>query len=292
MIPSIIKDQCTAYLKEHHAPQCEVRQSHLLGGGDINTAYRLETTTGDFFVKYNFSSLYPGMFETESQGLMKLTGTGELRVPQPIWVGHAGKYSFLLMEYIWQGGFKPDFWMDFGRKLARIHRHTSRMFGLPYDNYIGSLRQSNQAHETWASFFIEERIEKQLQFGMEHGTLPRSLSRSFQNLYRRLPDLIPDEPPALIHGDLWSGNFITDPEGNAVLIDPAVYYGHREADLAMTRLFGGFSASFYDAYNEEFKLEGGWRERIEIHNLYPLLVHANLFGGGYLQSVETILKRF
>ncbi|MBK5285164.1 MAG: fructosamine kinase family protein [Bacteroidia bacterium] len=152
--------------------------------------------------------------------------------------------------------------------------------------------QSNSQKRTWAEFFISERLEKQIAFAKDLGVIDNSTIQQFNNLYKRLPELIPEEAPSLLHGDLWNGNFMTGNDGKAWLIDPAIYYGHREMDLAMTKLFGGFSEEFYSSYIESFPLQKGFTERIDIHNLYPLLVHVNLFGGGYLIEVKNILSRF
>jgi protein-ribulosamine 3-kinase len=292
MIPAIITQKITEWFRANQGTECKIASTSPLSGGCINQSFLLETTQGRFFLKYNQASRYPGMFVTEERGLQLLKDAGEIKVPEPLLTGEAGEYSFFLQEYIWQAAFAADFWRDFGRKLARLHRHHHTIFGLDHDNYIGSLHQSNLPHGDWVSFFIEERLERQLKTGIEEGKLSRNIIKNFARLYQRLPDILPAEPASLVHGDLWSGNFITDSRGDPCLIDPAVYYGHREVDLAMTKLFGGFSVSFYEAYQEEFKLEPGWRERIDIFNLYPLLVHVNLFGGGYVASVESVVRRF
>ena len=141
-------------------------------------------------------------------------------------------------------------------------------------------------------FFIEGRLEKQIALAKNSGAIDSATVQQFNRLYNKLPEIIPEEKPSLIHGDLWNGNFMTGADGKAWLIDPAVYYGHREMDLAMTKLFGGFSTDFYESYNETFPLQKGFNNRVDIHNLYPLLVHVNLFGGGYLHEVKNILSRF
>ena len=292
MIPVAIEQKLDELFRLRGKQRFTIKTAAPLSGGCINQSYKLETTHGQYFLKYNHASRYPGMFETEANGLQLLRNAGEIRIPEPILTSNVSNYSFILQEYIWQSGYAADFWRDFGIRLARLHKHSHSIFGLDHDNYIGSLKQSNIPHGNWIEFFIEERLERQIRLGLEEGNIPRSLIKPFENLYKRLPDILPEEPPALLHGDLWSGNFITDSKGDPCLIDPAVYYGHREMDLAMTRLFGGFNVSFYEAYHEEYKLEPGWKERIELHNLYPLLVHVNLFGGSYLHTVEAILRRF
>jgi len=175
---------------------------------------------------------------------------------------------------------------------SALHRHTGKQFGLKHDNYIGSLKQYNDQHDRWVDFFREQRLLVQMEMAAGSGLLPGHVKAAFEQLFKRLDDIFPEEPPSLIHGDLWSGNYMVDEKGDACIIDPAVYYGFREMDIGMSRLFGVFGSEFYDAYNETWPMEPGWRERIEICNLYPLMVHVNLFGAGYMGSVESILSRY
>ena len=180
-----------------------------------------------------------------------------------------------------------------GQRLASLHRCSSEFFGLDDDNYIGSLRQYNHPNSNWINFFIEQRLEVQVKLAINKWRCcPHGGQKKFESLYAKLPSLIASEKPSLVHGDLWSGNLITDDKGEPCLIDPAVYFGNREADLAMTRLFGGFNDEFYSAYEESFPLPQGSEKRIDLYNLYPLLVHVNLFGGSYVHSVEGILRAF
>jgi len=185
-----------------------------------------------------------------------------------------------------------DYWTDFGHKLAGLHRCSKENFGLDHDNYIGSLPQSNGSSSTWVEFFINQRLRVQLTLAKNGNNIPSQLLQSFDKLIQKIPDWLPEEKPALLHGDLWSGNVMVGSDGKVCLIDPAVYYGHREIELAFTTLFGGFDQSFYHAYNEEFPLAQGYEDRFDIYNLYPLLVHVNLFGSSYLSGIQTILDRF
>jgi fructosamine-3-kinase len=173
-----------------------------------------------------------------------------------------------------------------------MHRHTADSFGLDHDNYIGSLPQYNQKRENWPAFFAEMRLEPQMKMARDEGRMDASDQRSFEKLYERLDRIFPEEPPALVHGDLWSGNYMVGPEGEPYILDPAVYYGHREMDLGMSTLFGTFGDAFYRSYDAEYPLEKGWEERSDLANLYPLMVHVNLFGGGFASEVRTILRRF
>ncbi|MFA7260904.1 MAG: fructosamine kinase family protein [Aeromonas bestiarum] len=279
-------------LTKHSAKPVKIHGISSIGGGSINDAFRLVTSVGNFFIKVNSASRYPGMFEKESLGLKMLSATQTLSVPDIVAFGEAGNDSFLLLSFIESRSQTSNFWPQFGEQLADLHRHSNPTFGLDHDNYIGSLIQHNNAHETWADFFREERLEPQLKLACDQGRVDSEVSRAFQRFYLQLDQLFPTEPPALVHGDLWSGNFMRGNQGEPVIIDPAVYFGHREMDLAMSQLFGGFSPSFYEAYQSAFPMENGCRKRLDYCNLYPLMVHVNLFGGGYLGSVKSILRSF
>lgn len=278
-------------LRKHIGSDVVLRSAQAVAGGSINSALRLRTSSGDYFLKHNEGKRHPEMFEREAQGLELLAASKTLRTPFVIATGSAGDQDYILMEFLDRGKTASDFWRNFGMQLAQMHRSTREVFGLDHDNYVGSLKQSNEKRTEFISFFIDNRLQPQLEMALGHRTT-RDLIPDFEELYKRLPEIIPCEKPSLVHGDLWSGNFLIGPEGKACLIDPAVSYSHRECDIAMTRLFGGFDCAFYDAYNEAFPLERGWEERMDIFNLYPLLVHVNLFGGGYLQQVTSILKKF
>ena len=196
------------------------------------------------------------------------------------------------MENIHMTARKPDYWTMLGVKLTKLHSHKTNKFGLDHDNFIGSLAQSNKTHSDWVEFFITERLSKQIEISRNKEAISTATVKQFDHLYTRFENFFPKESPVLIHGDLWSGNLITDDFGGPCLIDPAVYYGHREIELSMTKLFGGFDNEFYRSYHEAMPLENGFEERVEVYNLYPLMVHVNLFGGHYLQEVEFILKRY
>lgn len=225
------------------------------------------------------------MFEAELAGLNLLRETGTVKVPRVISTGNTGKTTWLLMEFLEAGRLQKSAWGRLGSDLASLHRETHAMFGLGQNNYMGSLRQVNTPHGTWAEFYILCRLEPQLRLAHESELLSSLQLRKIEHIFPRLSEIIPIEPPSLLHGDLWNGNRITGSDGFYWLIDPAVYYGHREADLAMTRLFGGFAPEFYDAYSAVFPLQSGYEQRVGIHNLYPLLIHLNLFGTGYLGQV-------
>jgi fructosamine-3-kinase len=263
-----------------------------VSGGSINEAFKLKTRSGNYFLKYNHAGRYPAMFEKEARGLQLLANAAIIQVPEVIQYGEAGAYAFLLLQYIESANEAPRFWDDFGEKLAKLHAVKSNKFGLDHDNYMGSLHQYNGLHDRWVEFFISERLERQVKLARENAAIESTDAKSFERLYKRLDEIFPPATPSLLHGDLWSGNFMTGADGKACLIDPAVYFGHPEIDIAMTTLFGGFSSAFYEAYNRHHPMEKGWQQRLDYYNLYPLMVHVNLFGSSYLGSVRRILKRF
>jgi len=199
---------------------------------------------------------------------------------------------FLLMEFIEPGHGSDTSSLQFGQQLATLHQTSAECFGLDHDNYIGRLPQSNRHHSDWIEFFITERIDPQLKQAIDSRAVGSGVADRWKRVARQLPDLIPVARPALLHGDLWGGNYMFDGSGRAVLFDPAVYYGHHEMELAFTKLFGGFSEPFYEGYEEVAPLEPGFQDRIPIYNLYPLLVHVNLFGGHYIRQAEQILRNF
>lgn len=275
---------------EHMIGDVNITQHSTVSGGDINKAYKLQTNKGDYFVKSNDALRYPGMLEAEAKGLELLAKKTEFTIPKVVAVGEYNKDSCLILHFLQKRSEKSDFWIDFGQKLAKMHRKTQKSFGLDHDNYIGSLRQTNHKHSSWVEFYIQERLEPQLKMAMDAKEI--TSAKSFEKLFVLLGDIYPNEPPALLHGDLWGGNYMVDSAGEPTLIDPAVYYGHREMDIAMTKLFGGFNNEMYHSYNDHLPLEKGWENRLDISQLYPLLVHVNLFGGSYVNSVMRIVDRY
>jgi protein-ribulosamine 3-kinase len=261
----------------------------MLSGGCINNASRVESSSGVFFIKWNSPDLVP-MFESEAKGLEILAKAGAIRVPEIYAFGHNEECSYLILEFIEPQPPGKNFWKNFGIALSMLHRESKPKYGLDFNNYIGSLPQKNDLNDDWQSFFIHNRLEAQLKIGIDKGSIDTSCLSDFEKLFKKIPDILFSDKPALIHGDLWSGNIII--AGQVCLIDPAVYYGNREAEIAYTKLFGEVDQDFYNAYQESFPIVKGFTERSEIYNLYPLLVHVNLFGGSYLDQVKQILKRF
>lgn len=291
-----ITDECLKaielIMQKNKAIKRPVILDKAVSGGSINSCYRLKAGDGYWFIKVNSARAYQDIFLTEAQGLKTLLRTATVAVPTVIGHGAAAGDQFLLLEWIEQGLATAESWQSFGGQLANLHKHSARYYGLDFDNYIGSLPQSNCQCSHWTEFFVTHRLEPLLKMALNKGLISSSVLSDFTALFKALPELYPIEKPALLHGDLWSGNVLTSITGQTVLVDPAVYFGHREMDIAMTCLFGGFSPEFYAAYNEEFPLASGWQERLDIWNLYPLLVHLNLFGGAYLSSIKSTLKRY
>ena len=286
MLPPAIHQKCLEILGT------DFRSERPVAGGDINKARVLETADGRFFLKMNTSPTAGRMFGAEAAGLSLLASTNAIIVPAVLGFGDTAEGGFLLLEYIETGYRPPGFWEKFGAAMAALHRSTSASFGLGHDNFIGSLRQQNCQHDTWPAFYTKERLLPQLDIAKQQNRLQSADFQDFEHLFKRLPDLCPAEPPALTHGDLWSGNFLCRADGNPVIFDPAASYAHREMDLAMSRLFGGFERPFYQSYEEAWPLAPGFEQRLPVYQLYYLLVHVNLFGGGYVGSVRSILKQF
>lgn len=286
MIPQSILD----YFSEHL--NITSTKASRLSGGSINQAVKVISDKSDYFLKWNHSAP-DDFFEKEAEGLNLLRSAGtSLRIPEVIACGRPSEKrpGFLLMEFIDEGKKGDSF--SFGSELARLHQTKAGKFGLDTDNYIGSLPQSNMHHESWNSFFVNERVNPQLKKAVDSALLDGSLIKNWERLATQLDSLLPPCKPSLLHGDLWGGNYLFDESGSAVLIDPAVYYGHPEMDLAFSKMFGGFSADFYKGYDSVSPLEADFGDRVPVYNLYPLLVHVNLFGGHYASQCRSFLQKF
>ncbi|RYF70808.1 MAG: ketosamine-3-kinase [Cytophagaceae bacterium] len=298
-------------LFQHIGEPVEVLDTQFLNGGDINTAARVFTSLGTFFVKWNQANLSgtgrqridevmpdgDELFAVEAAGLALLREANVIRVPAEIGHGRQGDQAYLILEYLESAtgglpGASATYWTKLGHQLAELHAHTQPQFGLDHDNFIGTLSQCNALTASGHDFFFDHRLLPQAGQALYNGLLTKAHYDALFRLRERLPDLLPTDRPALLHGDLWTGNVLITESSEPALVDPAVYYGLREAELAFTHLFGGFDARFYEAYTELFPLEPGFAERIPIYNLYPLLVHVNLFGSGYVSGVERVLNRF
>ncbi|MEO0570553.1 MAG: fructosamine kinase family protein [Bacteroidota bacterium] len=264
-----------------------------LSGGDIAHAQKVTTKSGTFFVKSGSFPNAKELFEQEMVGLKTIEESESIDVPKII-----GNYSFggtacLILEFI-KTKLPETLDMEaFGRKMAQFHLSTtSESFGFETDNFIGKLPQSNQRHSKWSSFYVMERLLPQLNLSQNLNLLKPSEVPELEHLIEKCGNIFGMVTPSLLHGDLWSGNYLISTTGNSYLIDPAVYYGHNEVDLAMTKLFGGFSNTFYGAYHEIIPPHENQKSLVEIYQLYFLLVHLNLFGTSYRNSVVQILKKY
>lgn len=266
----------------------QVKRYDALSGGSINQVYLLHTSQGKQVLKINEKRRFPGMFQAEKEGLDELRKSGTFQVPEVLHIGSVGPMAYLLLEYLEKGISRDDFWDRFAADLGAMHKISSPTFGFPAPNYIGSLPQHNHSHTSAAEFYINERLEPQFKMALENGFSFHNLDSLFSNCRA----LIPDEPPALLHGDLWNGNYLVNEKGLAALIDPAVAYGPREMDLAMMKLFGGFPEEVFSKYDEVFPLQAGSKDRVALWQLYYLLVHLNIFGRGYLPQVQHILDQY
>ncbi len=257
-----------------------------IGGGCINRAYRLESQDQKYFVKLNRASGLD-MFAAEAEGLQAMNDTGSVKVPRPICWGVSGNQAYLVMEYLELGGRNPEAIEQFGEQLAAMHRDTRAQFGWHRNNTIGSTEQVNTRENDWVTFWREHRLGFQLELAARRGYRGR-LQEQGERLMRELDGFFTDYTPrpSLLHGDLWGGNYSVTREGSPAIFDPATYYGDREADLAMTELFGGFSPGFYRAYDAAWPLDSGYATRKNLYNLYHILNHLNLFGSGYLKQAE------
>jgi protein-ribulosamine 3-kinase len=291
-----VSREFTAYLEQQLSgvTNQQIRLKHVssVSGGSINAAYCLHTNVGDYMMKRNSKSAYPEMFICEADGLAAIRSTRTIAVPEVVLLTDFEEDSYLVLE--WIEGIRATAKASemLGRQLAAMHKQTAKQFGFGHDNYMGSLPQSNKLHDTWSRFFIEERLQPMVKIAVDRQLLNSQDVQTFDKLYTNLSGLFTEEQPALLHGDLWSGNYLISTHGKPFLIDPAVSYGNREFDIAMTTLFGGFSREFYDAYQESYPLQAGWQQRAALWNLYPLLLHLNLFGSGYLKQVRDGVAKY
>jgi fructosamine-3-kinase len=266
-----------------------------VSGGDINSAFAVTLASGRRLFAKTHRSPLPQVFVREAEGLAWLAEARALRVPDVVAASDADAHgpACLLLELIATGS--PDAHHDdsLGRGLAALHRAGAPTFGHVAPNYLATLPQDNTPAHTWPAFYAHRRLAPLTERAVARGVLPSSIALRLQRLLERIDVFTGEpEPPARLHGDLWGGNALVADSGEPVLIDPAVYGGHREIDLAMMRLFGGFSRRVFDAYQEAFPLSAGYEERVALYQLYPLLAHVNLFGSGYVTQLDRALARY
>lgn len=267
---------------------CVLRGQRSVGGGCINSAYEVDDGARRWFVKLNAADRHD-MFAAEADGLNEIAATHAVRVPQPLCHGVAAGQAFLVLEWLELSGQGAQ--ETLGRQLAAMHRVVREEYGWWRDNTIGSTPQPNEQSMDWMEFMCERRLGHQLDLAVKGGN--RRLHRRGEELLDRMPDLFSGYTPqaSLLHGDLWSGNYAVTAAGEPVIFDPAVYYGDREADIAMTELFGGFGPGFYAAYNAAWPLDAGYRVRKTLYNLYHVLNHYHMFGGGYGNQAERMIDQ-
>ena len=291
--------QIAARITELTGEEFQINNRRSVSGGCINQGYAISGDTGTYFVKLNQASQVQ-MFEAEALGLKQMLETKTIRVPKPIGFGTAADFAYIVLEWLeLGGGSNTQSWEEMGRQLAAMHQATpsqsslgtegiERRFGWNQNNTIGSTPQINTWTSDWAEFFAEHRLGYQFKLARRRGGhFPQQ-----ERLLAIIPKLLDHQPqPSLVHGDLWGGNAAVTTSGEPVILDPATYVGDREVDIAMTELFGGFPAAFYRGYNEVWPLDDGYKQRKTLYNLYHILNHFNLFGGGYASQANRMIEQ-
>lgn len=264
-----------------------------VGGGSINECYRINQEGRSYFCKINSATKFPQLFLSEKKGLQLLASRNLIKTPDVIDCFEADNRQFLFLEWIPEGERTKKFWSSFGTGLARLHHQKHEQFGLEQNNYMGSVEQLNTWSTQWTEFFIRCRLEPLKEKCFQARLLTSRHINGLTDFYFRLENVFdPGQKASLVHGDLWNGNFICNQQGEAVLIDPAAYYGHPSVDLGMSRLFGGFDSVFYEAYHYHAPFPANYKEQWQACNLYPLLIHLLLFGRSYLPQIESTLQQF
>jgi len=281
-------DEIDHAIREASGEPVNITDRRTVGGGSINETWHLHGDTRSWFVKLNSASRLD-MFEAEVHGLEAMHRTRTIRVPQPLVTGSTGDIAYLVLEYIQLGSTMDRHLL--GEQLAALHRTSRLNFGWDINNTIGSTPQDNTSSNSWIDFFAEHRLDYQLRLARSNGYLGK-VQELGEQVMESFPALFDNYAPvpSLLHGDLWNGNCAGDPDGQPVLFDPAMYYGDREADLAMTELFGGFGNEFFEAYSAEWPVDPGYQQRKTLYNLYHILNHLNLFGGHYRMQAERMME--
>jgi fructosamine-3-kinase len=278
-----------AAISETTGQSFELSSSSGMGGGCINNASRIIGEDGrTYFVKTN-STRFLEAFEAEARALAAMAETRTIHVPEPVCTCVAGSQAALVMEYLPMGRSLNHDWKRMGRELAEMHRHTVDQYGWDHDNFIGSTPQMNTWHANWIAFYRECRLMPQVKWARQRGLALRQADKLADALPAYFDSYLP--VPSLLHGDLWSGNAGFLDNGIPVIFDPASYYGDRETDLAMSEMFGGYPRDFYDAYDTEWPIDSGYRQRKQLYILYHTLNHYNIFGGGYGHQAEAIISQ-
>lgn len=269
----------------------EIRSLDPVRGGNTHRSFCLKTPDKKYFLKINRAGPDSDFFKREAEGLDILKNNSRFKIPQVFKTGTTQGFQYLLTEWIEHHPPSSEFWKDFGSTLADMHLRAQPFFGSETDNYIGTLKQINRKQKHWGKFYSCYRIRPLAERLAGQGQIKSSEMKIIRIISEEMEDIFPAENPALLHGDLWIGNFLRAPDKGPVLIDPAVYSGHREMDIAMSLLFGGFDRAFYDSYQSVYPFQKGWKKRLPLAQLYPLLVHAVLFGPLYTEKVKQNLYR-
>ena len=280
-------------ITEVNSQPFSIQHYSSVGGGCINTAYHIQSESQNYFVKFNSVNKL-SMFEAEAEGLLELAKANSVLVPQPICTGVVEQQSYIVMEHLKLGG--RGSMAEFAEQLVKLHRYTRHStgasFGWHRENTIGSTLQENTPNDNWLQFWNQHRLGFQLSLAKQQGASKNLLDKG-ERIQADLSCFFTGYEPqaSLLHGDLWSGNYAFTDSGSPVIFDPAVYYGDREADIAMTELFGGFSVDFYESYQSLWPLDDGYQVRKVLYNLYHILNHFNMFGGGYESQAEGMCER-
>ncbi len=263
-----------------------------VGGGDISDAYKIITSSNSYFVKTGEKKNALKMYRTELEGLKHLTDKAHIKVPKAVKATEDGQRAFLILEWVEAGTYNTNTPQKIAKALVQLHAVKEKFFGLDYNNFVGYLDQINDKNDDWLSFYYQNRIEYQLKMAIDVGRLDFSTMRKVDKMFRLIEQEHPDVEPCLLHGDLWNGNVMIGQGGEPYFIDPAIYYGYREMDYAMMRLFGGFDQAIFDYIDDKMPLDKGYEDRLRFYQLYYVLVHVNIFGGSYSHSVKEIISYY
>ncbi|RSK39315.1 fructosamine kinase family protein [Mangrovimonas spongiae] len=282
-----------AFLKHiENSLSAKIKSMTSVSGGDISSAFKIITSDQSYFLKTNTASNTLNMFQTEAEALKTIAHTNTIATPKVLDYSKFENISYLLLEFIESKSPSSKDFKTLGKQLATLHQKTNSYFGLQKDNFIGSLKQPNKPTNSWNTFYVNKRLLPQLQLAQKNGLISKNECPPINIMLENFHPLFQNIKPSLLHGDLWGGNYLISKNGTPFLIDPAIYFGHSEVDIAMTKLFGGFSENFYNAYHDSIPTDEFTSNRIEIYQLYYLLIHLNLFGRSYYNSVITILKKY
>lgn len=279
-------------LKKIALSQLQFDEAIPIDGGDINDAFRLERDHRPYFLKLNVADSFPELFRKEAFSLQKLAQVENILVPKVIETGESeDNFQYLILDWIERENPTNTSWQNLGFDLARIHQTTNATFGWSENNYLAIILQDNSAKNSWADFYAENRLIPLSKILRDQEIFSVKEVNLIEKLSQKLNDIFPNEAPALLHGDFWNGNILPTQNNKIAFIDPASYFGHREMDLAMSKLFEGFDDQFYESYQEVYPLEKNWAKRLTFAQLYPLMIHALLFKGYYINEVQNILKK-